>query len=329
MRFFAKAGTKILLLSVLLILILMPLSCNYRQESGKIKIVCTVFSGYDWVQNIIKGHEENFDIVYLLSNGSDSHSYQPTVKDIALISDCNLLISSGGESEEWVLDAVESSGNDDIMLISMLDIIGDRALDEYAGIQSGRHEGHDHHGDEEEYDEHTWLSLKNAVMICSEIERIISGIDPKNSDSYMKNRDEYCRRLDELFEKYKDSIKNSQLDTLIFADRFPFAYLMDDLGISYHAAFSGCSAESEASVETIVKLTELTRSVGCEYICVIETSDKKLAETVSSCVGNNCRIITLDSIQAVSDKKIKNGYNYIDVMENNLKLIKRALSISE
>ena len=323
----------VILAALFILLAPFAIGCEKQEKENRISIVCTVFSGYDWTRNIITGVQDRFELNYLFSNGTDSHSYQPTVSDIISISECDILITSGGESERWVFSELEKYENSNVRVISMLDIIGELALEEYEGIQHNEEDHHAHGEDteqeiEKEYDEHIWLSIKNAKVICREIEKVLSDIDCNNSDLYKRNCDEYCEKFGEIYDKYAESIQNSDINTLIFADRFPFAYLMNDLGISYHAAFSGCSAESEASVSTIVKLIELAEECKTENICVIETSDQKLAATVASGAGD-ISIIVLDSIQAVSSDKISNGYSYCGAMEENLRLVKKALSIEK
>lgn len=296
-----------------LVFILSLISCRANEEEKKISIICTVFPGYDWTQNVIKGHEENFRVKYLLSSGTDVHSYEPTLSDIASLDDADLVVMVGGESEKWLIDAINNSENKNLKVFMMSDVISDK-VDEYEGIHQKKEE------EEGSFDEHVYLSLKNASAIVSSLTDVISTLDPEHSEEYRKNGDDYCQKLDLLYTQYKEKTDKIENKTLIFADRFPFVYLMNEFNIGFYAAFSGCSAESEASVNTIAKLIELAAQHKVSYIMVSETSDGKLGETVAKESGCN-GVLVLDSIQSVSYIRISKGYDYFSAMQKNLETI--------
>lgn len=296
-------------------------ACNRPElvDNGKISVVCAGFSAYDWVRVLCGDRISEIDLKMLGDNGADMHSYQPSVEDIARIGNCDLFIYSGGESETWVEDALKNAVNPNIIVINMVDVIGENA------IEHDEHEGHDDH-DEMEYDEHVWLSLKNACLIVNEIEHALEKLDSENAEYYRAKCEEYRSLLMGLDERYEEMTKNAAGNTLIFGDRFPFRYLVEDYGLDYYAAFDGCSADTEASFEIITTLAGKMDELNVNYIIVIEGSDKRLASTIkdSTKTGNKA-ILEVDSIQSVSKKKIDMGYTYIGAMENNLELLEKAL----
>lgn len=298
------------------------------EKSDKLSIVCTVFPEYDWVREITNGHEENFEITYLLSNGSDMHSYQPTVDDMIKISSCDLFIYIGGESDKWTKDAIKQAKNKDLKTISLLDSLGSSVKEEEhkEGMQDSDEEDHDHE-EQAEYDEHIWLSLKNAETLCNSIAEEIYSLDPENKIDYQNNLTDYCKQLENLDTQYSETLSNVPNKTLIFGDRFPFRYLVDDYGLDYYAAFSGCSAETEASFETITFLSDKIDEINADTIFTIEGSDDSIANAIiSNTEKKNQKIAHLNSIQSVNSEQVKNGTTYISIMKSNLDILKEALS---
>ena len=215
-------------------------------------------------------------ITLLLDSGVDLHSFQPSAQDIVKISSCDLFIYVGGESDEWADDVLKNTASNGPKVINLLDVLGDSVKPEE--IVEGMEHEHEH--EHEEPDEHVWLSLKNAVIICRKISEVLCGLDPKNKNIFTANLENYIRELSNLDKSYAETIENSKRKVILFGDRFPFRYLTDDYGLKYYAAFSGCSAESEASFETITFLAGKVDELGLKNVMVIESSDKKIAQTI-------------------------------------------------
>ncbi|MBQ8951683.1 MAG: zinc ABC transporter substrate-binding protein [Eubacterium sp.] len=320
------------------------------------KIVTTIFPEYDWVKTILGDKADNSELTLLLDNGVDLHSYQPTAEDMVKIQECDMFIYVGGESDEWVEDVLGSSQKNDMVVINLLDVLGDAVKDEE--IVEGMEHEHEHedeehehedeehehedeehehedeehehedeeHEHEEEKDEHVWLSLRNASVLCEEIAAQLGNIDEANKDFYISNYEAYKTELDNLDEEYKTAVGAGNQKTLLFGDRFPFRYLVDDYGIDYYAAFAGCSAESEASFETVVFLSGKVDELGLPAIMTIEGPDHKIAETVrNNTTSKDQQILTMDSMQATTSKDIADGVTYLSVMRNNLEVLKEAL----
>ena len=294
-----------------------------QDNSGKISVVCTSFSEYDWTRNIV-GDSGNIQLTYLLESGIDLHNYQPSTKDILTISDCDLFIYVGGESDKWVSDTLGEARNSDMKVISLMDVLGESVKEEE--IKEGMQAEEDEHSDEPEYDEHVWLSVKNAELFCGSICETLSDIDPENSDKYRTNLESYKAELSALDREYQDMIDSKTEKTVLFGDRFPFRYLFDDYGIDYYAAFVGCSAETEASFNTIVTLADKVDELGLDTVFVIENSDTSIAEAIiRNSKSKDQQILTLNSIQSVSSEMIKDGATYISLMEKNCETLGSVL----
>ncbi len=481
-------------------------------DSDKLKVVTTIFPEYDWVKEILGDKAENADLTMLLDNGVDLHSYQPTADDIIKISDCDLFIYVGGESDGWVDDALKNATNKNMKVINLLDVLGDsvkteevvegmqetehdhdhskevsafednevqdRSLSDWAGdwqsaypfaldgtlddafaamaeegemtaeeyktyyqngyktdianidiegdhieftyedgkkvgsdykyvgyyiqnwstgtkaamyrfeaenkdsgapvyIEFNDHmiepaaaehfhirmsnesfdaivdpenswptffpadmtgeeicehmEGHDHdededHEHEEEKDEHVWLSLKNAEVLVNAISASLQELDPDSKDTYAANSDAYVKKLSALDADYQAAVDAASNKTVLFGDRFPFRYLVDDYGLSYYAAFVGCSAETEASFETISFLAKKVDELKLPCVLTIEGAQHKIAETiVQNTTSKNQKVLTMDSMQSTTSKDVANGTTYLSVMEQNLSVLKEAL----
>lgn len=303
---------------------------NDTNQTDKLSIVTTIFPEYDWVREILGDKADNAEITMLLDNGVDLHSYQPTADDIVKISDCDLFIYVGGESDEWVEDALRNAANGNMKVINLLEVLGDSVKTEeiVEGMQEAEHEHEDaeEHEHEEEADEHVWLSLKNAKMLVRVISKALQELDPDSKDIYAANADAYVKKLSALDAEYQAAVDAASNKTILFGDRFPFRYLVDDYGLRYYAAFVGCSAETEAGFETISFLAKRVDEWKLPCVLTIEGAQHKIAETiVRNTTAKNQRVLTMDSMQSTTSKDVKNGTTYLSVMEKNLSVLKEVL----
>ena len=289
---------------------------------GKIKVVTTVFPLYDWVREVARD-DVDLSIDLLLDNGVDLHSYQPTAKDIMDISDCDLFVYVGGESDKWVEDVLKQANNEKMIVLDLMEILGDKAKVEE--LKEGM-QGEEEHEDEPEYDEHVWLSLKNAVTFTGKIAEALGKVDTQHADSFSENAAAYTEKLSALDKAYQQAVDDAKVKTLLFGDRFPFRYLTDDYGLDYYAAFVGCSAETEASFETVTFLSGKVDELGLKSIMQIETSDGSIAQTIrDNTKTKDQQILTLTSLQSSTAEDIKSGTTYLGVMTENLEVLKKAL----
>lgn len=297
-------------------------SSGATADSGdEISIVTTIFPEYDWVMNILGDNPAGAKVSMLLDNGVDLHSFQPTAEDIMKISDCDLFIYVGGESDEWMEDVLEEAVNKDMIVINLLETLGDSAKEEE--IVEGM-EGHDH--EEPEFDEHVWLSLRCASTLTDNIAKALETIDSANAELYRKNADAYIAELSELDNKYEESVSKAATKTLLFGDRFPFRYMTDDYDLDYYAAFVGCSAETEASFETISFLANKVDELNLHAIMTIEGDNHKIAQTIAdTATASDIEILTMDSMQSVTSKDVDAGATYLKIMEDNLAVLDKAL----
>ena len=521
-------------LSLLLCLVLMlgilagcgktPTANNNNADGKKLSIVATIFPAYDWVRQILAEKADSVELTLLLDNGPDLHSYQPTADDMVKIANCDMFIYVGGESDEWVEDALANATNKNMVAVNLMDVLGDsvkeeeiiegmehdldhhhdhgeseahskevstfeddqvqdrsltdwdgewqsaypyvldgsldegfahkaesgkmtaeeykayyatgyetelktiaingetntitytdvngktcaspykyvgyyiqdwstgtraamyrfEALDKASGapvfIELNDHIiepcqaehfhfrssntgfddiedpesrwptffpaawdaedvleafiGHDHGDDDDhhhedgevEYDEHVWLSLKNAAVLCGEIVRRLSILDADNQEIYAANGMAYIDRLNALDEQYQTALNAAKVKTVLFGDRFPFRYLVDDYGLDYYAAFVGCSAETEASFETIVFLANKVDELGLNTVLTIESGDGKIARTIiENTAAKSAQVLQMDSMQSTTAQSAADGTTYLDIMEKNLVVLKEAL----
>lgn len=303
------------------------------RQNKNLRIVTAIFPVYDWVCQILGQQAENAEITLLMDSGVDLHNFQPTVDDMVRISTCDLFVYVGGESDAWVTDALGAAANRDMAIINLMEVLGGAVKEEE--IIEGMEHDHEHeeesHEEESEHhhemDEHIWLSLNNARVICTQIAQQLGILDSANADVYIENADQYCAALKELDTRYRGTVDAAARDTLLFADRFPFRYLVDDYGISYYAAFSGCSAETEASFETIAFLAGKVDELGLTSIMTIEGTDHSIAETViRNTAAGNQSILALNSMQSVTAREIQAGTSYLSIMESNLEVLEKALN---
>lgn len=298
-------------------LLLLPLlaACGAAPEKGEeLQIVTTIFPLYDWTKNLLGERADGVSLTMLLDDGVDMHSFQPSVADMIAVSTCDLLIYVGGEADEWIADALAERANPDMIALDLLEVLGDRALEEEL-VEGMEGEA------EDEPDEHIWLSPRRARVLCAAIRDALIELDGEHSRAYEAAFAVYDAKLERLDAAYRSTADTSARHTLVFADRFPFRYLTEDYGLDYYAAFAGCSAETEASFATVFFLADKAKELGLSRLCVIETSDGKLARAVIENAGGGLETLTLHSMQgAVGDG------DYLSLMEQNLEAIREALN---
>ena len=295
-------------------------------SGNKLKIVATIFPEYDWTREILGDRLKDVDLTLLLDNGTDLHSFQPAVKDIMKVSSCDLLIYVGGESDQWIEDALKSAANPDMKTINLMETLKDFIKEEET-VEGMQEKHHSHEEDEKEYDEHVWTSLRNASAAAEVIADTLAELDPENSDIYKENLRSYQGELSSLDNEYQKTVDQSTHKTLLFADRFPFRYLVDDYGMEYYAAFSGCSAESEASFKTVTFLAGKVDELGVKSVLTMEKSDDRIAQTViENTKAKDQKILQLNSMQSITSEEIADGATYLSVMEDNLGVLKEALN---
>ena len=292
------------LISVLLAVILIGgcfSACGSKTEDSgeakKLQVVTTIFPEYDWVKNVLGEKAQDAEITMLLDSGVDLHSYQPTAEDIRKISTCDLFVYVGGESDAWVEDALKEATNKDMVVLDLLEVLKDDIREEelVEGMQ-GEEEEEEEGEEEPEYDEHVWLSLKNTVKVVKAIEKALASVDSTNEKVYQENADAYVEKLNGLDQQYEETVNGADRKILLFGDRFPFRYLAEDYGLQYYAAFVGCSAETEASFETITFLAKKVDELSLPAVLTIEGDNHRIAETIiENTEKKNQEILTMDS----------------------------------
>lgn len=291
-------------------------------DKEKLSIVCTIFPIYDWVRQILGDKSDGAELTLLLDNGVDIHNYQTTADDIVKISHSDLFLYVGGESDDWVDDVLASANNPNLVSFNLLESLGDAVREEETLEGMETEEGEEH-----EPDEHVWLSLKNAQSLCGNIADTLSKIDSANAAVYTKNAENYIQQLSALDQEYQAVTDAAKQKVLLFGDRFPFRYLADDYHLTCYAAFSGCSAETEASFETISFLAQKMDEFQLKTILTIEGSKTEIAKTIwQNSKAKDAKILKLDSMQSTTNTDIANGASYLKSMQANLEVLKEALA---
>ena len=313
----------------------------------KLSIVATIYPQYDWLKNVLGERADAVDLKLLIKNGTDLHSYQPSAQDIAAIANADMVVYVGGISDEWIRKALKATPKAGRVQVDLMKVLGDRVKEEeiVEGMQAEEehhhehgdeheehaeeheHEEHHEHAEAPENDEHIWLSLKNAEILVKNIAESIAQLDPANAETYKANTDAYISKIRELDANFTEALAGASQKTVLFGDRFPFRYLVDDYGIKYYAAFVGCSAESEASFETVAFLANKMDSLALPAIFRIEGGNGKIARTIldASKKSKQAQVLTLNSMQSVKGDQTSSETGYLSIMQSNLETLKKAL----
>ena len=295
---------------------------NTTENNNKINIVTTIFPTYDFVRQIAG---ENVNVTMLLKPGQESHSYEPTPKDILSIQNSDLFIYVGGENDVWVDEILNSMENNKPQTLKLLDITNTLEEEIVEGMEDEHNHHHQHsHEDEKTIDEHVWTSPKNSILIVKEINKILSEKDEKNSNIYNTNAENYIKSLENLDEKFRQVVDSSKRKTVLFGDRFPFIYFAKEYGINYYAAFSGCSTETEASPKTITFLINKVKEEQIPVVFTIEFSNGKIADTIVE--ATNTKKMMLNSGHNLTKEQLESGVTYLSLMEENVEILREALN---
>ena len=293
--------------------------------SNKVSIVATIFPQYDWLRNILGEYADKVDLKLLIKNGTDLHSYEPSALDIASIASADLVVYVGGESDEWIEKALAATPKAGRVQVNLMKELGDRVKEEEVieGMQSDPGED----GEGPENDEHIWLSLKNAEILVKSLAQTLAKIDTANASIYRANAILYASKIHDLDWAYDSTVSYAPQKAILFGDRFPFRYMVDDYGIKYYAAFVGCSAESEASFKTVAFLAGMMDSLSLPAIFTIDGSHPNVARAILNASKNskNVPVLQLNSMQSVTDEQIRSGLDYLSIMQSNLEMLKKAL----
>lgn len=309
------------LVSALLALVLSLCACSVSEhkpeDDGKLKVMTTIFPQYDFVREI---GGDKVSVEMLLSPGAESHSFEPTAQDIIRISECDLFICVGGESESWISGIIDSLGEAAPETLTIISCINLETEEIKEGMQS-REEADE---DEVEYDEHVWASPKNAMDICSCIAGKLSELDPANAASYQEANDHYLERLSALDELFSGIVETAAKKTIVVGDRFPFRYFTECYDLDYFAAFPGCSSESEPSAATVTFLVEKVKSDALPIVFYTESSNHLVADAIAEAAG--CETLLLHSCHTVTKQQLREGVSYISLMEQNAENLSIALN---
>lgn len=309
----------------ILVLIVSAAGCSKTQPASSkgISVVCATAPLYDWTRKITEG-TDGTDLSLIIGNGTDLHSFQPSAKDIISIKNADVLVYVGGESDGWIRDALKDPANKNRQVVCLMDVLKDAIVEEeiVEGMQGEEEDGHEEHEEGPEYDEHVWMSLRLTRRSCKAIEEALEKVSSSNAAKYKANLDAYDKKLSELDKQYEEMVKGARLDTMVVCDRYPFRYLAEDYKLKYSAAFVGCSAETEASFETVKFLADKVKALGSKAVLIIDNSDGKLAKTVLETAGkSSVKVEVLDSMQSCGA-----DLDYIRTMTENLEKLKTALS---
>lgn len=291
-----------------------------KASSDRHLIMSTTFAGYDWAKHVVAA-TPGYEIKNLTDSGVDLHSFNPTAATMAELAMADVIIYVGGPSDEWINDAIKNNKNPNLQVVCLMDVLKDSIVEEE--LKEGMMEEEE---EEEgpEYDEHVWMSIKNAVTCTNAIKDAIAKATPENEKALSDNAESYIDGLTELNKKFEEATANMTHGTVVVCDRFPFRYMFDDYKIDYYAAFPGCSAESEASFETVVFLAEKVKELNVNAVCVLEGSPQEISKTVIESSGlDNVGVVTLNSLQSVTAADVEKGATYISIMTENLEALKK------
>lgn len=304
---------------------------NVEKETGKLNIITTIFPYYDFVRQIAG---DSVNVTMLVPTGMDTHSFEPTPGDMVKIQDADIFIYNGGEMESWVEQVLDAVDNDSQNRVRMMDYV---TLFEEELVEGMEAEEHEHeHGEEDselkedtdheeaEYDEHIWTSPANAKILVSQLCNVLKEAESENAKVYEENAEQYIEKLTALDNEFKGIVETAKRKTLVFGDKFPLRYFVEEYGLDYSAAFSGCSTETEPSAETVAYLINKVKEEQIPVVYYLELSNGKIADTI--CEATDAKKVKFNTCHNVTQDQFDSGITYLELMEENVEALKRGLN---
>jgi zinc transport system substrate-binding protein len=294
---------------------------NAGEQRTKIQVVATLFPYYDFVRQIAGDLAE---VSLVVPAGMDTHSFEPTPRDLIRMGEADLLIYNGGENEQWVNRVLESSESSTLMADEMMQYV-DTVLEERVEGMEGASE------DEEETDEHIWTSPVNSIAIVKQIARDLMQADPEHQKIYRANTKKYIKKLQKLDNDFRKLVKQSDRHYLAFADRFPLRYFVEEYGLEYTAAFAGCSSDTEPSADTIAYLTEQVKKRHLPVVLKIELTSDRVAKAIAEAAStgkDTVEVETFYTCHNVTKQQFDDGETYLSLMRHNFSVLEKALETS-
>ncbi len=292
--------------------------CSKEPEKTKMTIISTSFPGYDFSRAIIKDND-NIEVKMLLKPGAEMHDFEPTPQDIKNIRNSDIFIYVGGDSDTWIEGILQDINKDKTKVIKLMDLVDLVEEDIVEGM-----ENHEDDEEEREYDEHVWTSPINAIEITNKLKEHIIKLDKDNAELYEKNAEDYINQLKDIDSEIRNIVENGKRKEIIFGDRFPIRYFADEYGLTYYAAFPGCSEQTEASAKTISFLINKVKEDKIPVVFQIELSNGKIAKAIAKETGT--KVLQYSTAHNISQKDFDAGVTYADIMKNNIEVLKEALN---
>ena len=306
-------------------------------EGGrKLKVAATLFPYYDFVRQVAG---DQVELSLVIPAGMDSHSFEPTPRDIRTMQEADVNIANGGAMEHWVDQVVDSFDREDQTVVIMMDHV-DAVEEEIVEGMEHSDEGHGHvhvHEDGEEdghleedesqyeieYDEHIWTSPVNAMRMVDVIAETLTERDPDHGAMYQAGAAAYLEELERLDKEFREVRDSAVHDMIVMGDKFPLRYFADTYGLRYRAAFSGCSSDTEPSARTIAYLIDKVKEEGLPVIYYLELSSHRVAEIIGEETG--AVPLLFHSCHNVTRRQFEEGVTYLELMEQNVKNLREGL----
>jgi len=289
-------------------------------DDNRLKVVATVFAEYDFLRNIAG---DKISLEMLMTPGADLHTFDPTPKDIMEVQEADLFVTIGGESDAWAEKIIASVDSQDLQTVRLMECV-DNVVEEELVEGMEAEEQEEETEQEKEFDEHVWTSPQNAIQIVDSLCQKLCEMDAKNTEFYQKNAENYMKKLKKLDASFREVIENGVRREIIVADRFPFRYFADAYDLKYYAAFPGCSTQTGASAETIAFLIRKVEEDNIPVVFHMELSSELMCNTI--CDETGAKKAQLNAVHNISKTDFEKGIGYLELMEENIGVLKEALS---
>ncbi|SHI57597.1 zinc transport system substrate-binding protein [Dethiosulfatibacter aminovorans DSM 17477] len=301
---------KMILLCAAVMLSMILISCsgdNPADESEEIQGIKVAVSIVPQERFVREVGGDLVDVVAMIPAGASPANYQPTPKHMQKLSEADLYFSIGVASERANIIPKIYDLNEDIKLVSLEKKVAE--VYPMLMMDNHEHEGEIHDEDIEEADPHIWLSPRRVTLMVETIRDSFVEIDPKNSDVYMENAEEYIRKLEALDARFREAFGG--LDRKAFIIYHPaYGYLADDYGLEMVTVEEN---GKEATVDRLTEIIDFARNKEIKVVFYQDEFDSSQAETIAKEIDG-----TAVEVSPLS-------YDYVNAMEDILDKLQPVL----
>ncbi|NQX49832.1 zinc ABC transporter substrate-binding protein [Paenibacillus tritici] len=312
--------------------------------ADRLNIKASFYPMYEFTKNITGGLA---DVELLIPAGIEPHDWEPTAKDMAGISDADVLVYNGAGMEGWAQQVIDGASGSSLIAVEAskgLEIMEgseaehdhghaheesgageaghEHSHEEGAADEAGHDHEHDHGHDHGGLDPHVWLDPVMAIREVRTIEAALSAASPGNAAAFKANSEAYVAKLQQLDQEFRVGLQNTKRKDFI-TQHAAFGYLAQQYGLT-QVPIAGLSPEQEPTAAQMAEIVDLAKANDVTTIFFETLVSSSVADAIAQEIG--AKTAVLNPLEGLSDEDSRNQQDYLSIMRQNLEALSAALN---